>query len=1241
MAGPTTRPLPSSTPVVVRRALGLALSFAAAMLVGCGGDAPGGTEPRVDPVGDAAVPDAALDDGGAGRDGATLSDSGTARDADTDADAGNANDHDGGDSPGPRIDDPNNAHLDFDCDGLSNAYEFATIYSDGRKTDPAQADTDGDGLLDGIELGTNTVIEPDRCAPMIDLDPSTTTRPTVADTDGDTLMDGVEDINHNGKVDDHESNPRFRDSDGDGIEDAVEDRNHNGLRDIGELDPSLADTDLDLIFDGIEDANRDGQFDPAAGETSALEPDTDQDGLIDGEEDSNQDGLRQPHETDPRTPDTDCDGLSDRDELDHGTSPVLADTDHDGIPDAVEIGATRLLRAPGCGVLAPTPDADPGTTTNPRDADSDHDGIQDGVEDANSNGRVDPQETDPNALDSDGDGLSDGDEIALGSDPTNPAEPGAGSPLAAAHAAVCADDALKTVRFQRQSSWTWVTEGSGYDYRALSATSPGLQVTAATLTSVDDEVAAFIVRMPPIAGLAVTPEAQANGVTTRIQTRGRDRGLDAFSIRTTPRVITSHDGFRAAVSGIADVRAQASQNVGSLRQILLSLSADVSPTSFQNWPATFGTMDSSFVFTYEVLVRTSPYPTDEILVVGALARSTVFSDPSHIAAVRLGDLTNGTSLALETRKEGKGCDPFDAGTPGAVDFIWMSDTSGSTDDDRGRVQAASVRVAEALAANDVDFRMGVVVHSRNDHRLGPGRGGTLVGDGFLTPDRMSLFPNYLGKIEETGCEFGLEAMSNAIRNALPRSAPQVVDPRKLRSDATLAVVYISDEFAQEITVSDECGTVKYGGWATTYWVPSIYGCDTNVGEYYLSSYDYAPDVCREPPNTVCVDQIVAPYIEQITDLDGIAFAQIIQPKATPTSCTEYACSPGAYVGNEPGRGYVEVVDATGGTTYSPCNDDPGTALETIVDAVTGISSSYQLKGRPISATLKVGVLRAAAGAGVSIVPRSTKSGFDYDPVANAVFFRGATYRPRGGDKVIVSYRVFRPDDTGCGPCGPNQECDETKGMCVCSASACGACGAGEVCDPSTCACTCATDCNGQCGAGEVCNPSTCTCECAPDCGGACPDGTACDPTTCTCTCGADCGGACGSSLLSCDSAQCACECEADCGGACTGNTMCNASSCACTCAPDCDASCPGLATCDLGNDCGCVCPDDCGGCPASTHCNEESCACECEAGCDAGCPNREVCDPTQGCGCACPPDCGGCDAGSICDPMRCECIPTV
>lgn len=55
------------------------------------------------------------------------------------------------------------------------------------------SDTDGDGLTDGIEgsLGTN---------------------PLVVDTDGDRMTDGMEDANHNGVVDDDETDPSVADA---------------------------------------------------------------------------------------------------------------------------------------------------------------------------------------------------------------------------------------------------------------------------------------------------------------------------------------------------------------------------------------------------------------------------------------------------------------------------------------------------------------------------------------------------------------------------------------------------------------------------------------------------------------------------------------------------------------------------------------------------------------------------------------------------------------------------------------------------------------------------------------------------------------------------------------------------------------------------------------------------------------------------------------------------------------------
>lgn len=69
----------------------------------------------------------------------------------------------------------------------------------------ADADTDGDGILDRFETGTGIYVSPT----------DTGTSPTQSDTDGDGLTDGQE-------VNTYASNPNIKDSDGDGFEDGFE-----------------------------------------------------------------------------------------------------------------------------------------------------------------------------------------------------------------------------------------------------------------------------------------------------------------------------------------------------------------------------------------------------------------------------------------------------------------------------------------------------------------------------------------------------------------------------------------------------------------------------------------------------------------------------------------------------------------------------------------------------------------------------------------------------------------------------------------------------------------------------------------------------------------------------------------------------------------------------------------------------------------------------------------------------------
>lgn len=186
------------------------------------------------------------------------------------------------------LDDANalDAVLDNDADGLTNLQEF------NLQTSPNNADTDGDGLNDNVEIST------------------TLTNPLIADTDGDTIIDGDE-VNLYG------TNPLLADSDADGLTDDAE------INQYG-TNPLANDTDADGMPDAQEVAYG---FDPLIDDASA---DADSDGL------SNIQELAL--NTDPNNNDTDADGLLDGDEVNiYLTNPLVLDSDGDRISDGWEI----------------------------------------------------------------------------------------------------------------------------------------------------------------------------------------------------------------------------------------------------------------------------------------------------------------------------------------------------------------------------------------------------------------------------------------------------------------------------------------------------------------------------------------------------------------------------------------------------------------------------------------------------------------------------------------------------------------------------------------------------------------------------------------------------------------------------------------------------------------------------------------------------------------------------------------
>ncbi|HYI02809.1 MAG TPA: thrombospondin, partial [Hyalangium sp.] len=114
--------------------------------------------------------------------------------------------------------------VDTDCDGLRDGPTVGTVRGEDQnangarensETDPRTPDTDGDGILDGVERGVTVNVDPVTCTNFVpDADPSTTTDATHPDTEGDGVSDGAEDTNQNGRVDPGELDPNVSDSTG-------------------------------------------------------------------------------------------------------------------------------------------------------------------------------------------------------------------------------------------------------------------------------------------------------------------------------------------------------------------------------------------------------------------------------------------------------------------------------------------------------------------------------------------------------------------------------------------------------------------------------------------------------------------------------------------------------------------------------------------------------------------------------------------------------------------------------------------------------------------------------------------------------------------------------------------------------------------------------------------------------------------------------------------------------------------
>lgn len=413
--------------------------------------------------------------------------------------------------------------------------------------------------------------------------------------------------------------------------------------------------------------------------------------------------------------------------------------------------------------------------------------------------------------------------------------------------------------------------------------------------------------------------------------------------------------------------------------------------------------------------------------------------------LRLDELTDGSNVARHGAFTRHVCDTTAAKAAGAADILVVVDDSGSMEDDQAAVREAASAMEQVLTSAKIDFRLGVARMWAQNQR--DPRRGDLEGRGLTA--NVQEFKDEIVVGAQGGWEPGLETGIKAIDSLLPKTAagaPARAD--KLRDGAGLVVVILSDERDQAVQCT-ACGS-----------------CDAE---------EHGHELCQSPQGTQTINQFISAYQTR-----GATVFAIVGD--LPNGCQQSATNSNF----EPGQGYVEVANATGGQFGSLCGDMRRNMMD-VARVANGVASTYQLSAIPASATLRVA--SGPAGMGRAI-PRSRTNGFDYDAVRNTIVFYGDA-RPKDGDEVIIGYRVWdwagNPDPStppdACDECEVNTSCLPTLDVSVCS-PICGdvSCMPGLVCLPDTATCgdpsqlpTPPNDACGECDAGRVCNPTSGAC----------------------------------------------------------------------------------------------------------------------------------------------------------------------
>ncbi|MFW5966599.1 MAG: hypothetical protein ACOCV2_03725 [Persicimonas sp.] len=705
---------------------------------------------------------------------------------------------------------------------------------------------------------------------------------------------------------------------------ADDDGNNNPSDDAGGVTDGGGDGGGFDAGDGGEDADGPDSGELDGGGDDADQPDGGEgDAGLDADDDVGEDTG--PEGCQPGdTQDSDGDGLYDCEEEQLCTDPHKADTDEDGLSDRQEFNAR----------------------TDPCDPDSDGDGVEDGKEVELG--------LDPNKTETFDDGVEDGERWIVYACENPQSEP------------LVYSDNL-------EANWTLALP-STFDNNRVDLELPDADTTNRWAGTVYEnptvEVSGFLFSDVPDS--SSTPSDLMDHYEGILESEVDDFERTTFN----PREFVTHD-YQKAQSLEFLVTTDSQMTPNQVREELLFAMAPFDESDVDNNLPTAGGSDYDS-FRIALTVTRREYNQDhgggvQSLVSMAVAPAEKVEENAEIG-YRMDDLTNTTNVATNSASDQARCDVFLPEKQSMADFYWVLDQSGSMTSDYGVVRNVAAEFFQELSNTAIDYRLGVTTmdEEHNGRLLGTDGPGienrpNSWDDRISNPGWHSTqadFDEHVKWVEDCsgadssissqcdgGQEWGLLTAQEGIEYMKGSDGSNPGADERIRDDAALITIWMSDEEAQTFTTS---------------------GIDSATAQQKLNNF--------------------ADFFERHTT----AFAIVHEG----TTC-----------GYQQSEAYPIIAEETGGTAALLCATDDqgnpahGETIEKIIAEATR-ETAQDLPETPISSSLRVVVAE-------QWVPRNDTNGFQYFSDGNAVAFFGQ-YRPdipeEGSndpvDHISITYETF-------------------------------------------------------------------------------------------------------------------------------------------------------------------------------------------------------------------------------------------